>query len=312
MIDVPPGLETWFASHFETSLGSPLLAMAVVSMRDELVAEVWRHVGSGFLVQLPADHAAWTSEQRSWLATEFEPTPSPEPADALDMLQQLARSLVDDAVLTVFNVSTHDPAGVRYDFGDDVYSLRAHRFDLALERTAATAGFAIVDVDRSVAEYGGARAVEAPATYTEEASEVIAEDALVAITELGVAALSLDAEIMRLQVPAYDRRTATARVDSWHVAPGTAVERGSPLFDLTFDNLVHRLDYSAQETNRSMAVTVLAADAGRVTTVGVAPGTAVEVGQTIAAVVKVDSVESPSIEQLEEGVPPFRIGIRVK
>ena len=68
----------------------------------------------------------------------------------------------------------------------------------------------------------------------------------------------------------------------------------------------------AEDEVEGMAVTVLAAEPGRVTSLCVSPGTDVAVGQTVAVVAKDESVEPPLIDQLGEGAPPFRIGIRVK
>lgn len=313
-VEVPAGLGEWFAGHFSTAMSTDTLRLGVLSLRDELTADVWRHREHGWLVQPPDDFgASWTETEVAWLQQEFERAAPADAAGSMAALREIGGAIAGDAVLVVFNASTYDPEGVRHDFADEVFAIRAHRMNLALERVASELEFvAIVDVDRSVAEFGGARAVEAPVTYTDGAGKVIAEDALNAINELGVEGLTLDADVMRLDVPAYDRRTTAGRIDAWHVTPGTEVERGAPLFDMTFDNLIHRLDYAAQETNRSMSLTVLAADAGRVTSVAVEPGAEVSVGQTVGVVVKDASVPVRELDDLGEGVPPFRIGIRVK
>lgn len=227
-------------------------------------------------------------------------------------LRMISESLGPNAMLVAFNVSTFDPAGVRFDFTEASHSIVAHRLDLELERTADDLGAAVIDIDRIVAEIGAAGAVESPATYSEEAGVVIAEDALSAINELGVEGLVLEGDVMRLDVPTYDRRTVRGRIDEWHVTQGSEVERGTPLFDLTFDNLVHRLDYAAKETNRSMSLTVLAADKGWVADISVNAGVEVNVGQTIGVVVVDESVDPPPISALDDGMPPFRVGIRVK
>ncbi len=312
-ISVPPGLRPWFAAQFRTALSAPGPALGVLTVLDELRSDVWRHREGGFLVQPPPNRdRAWDGEQRSWLSDHFELTPAPTPADSASALTAIAAAVADDAVLAVLNVSTYDPAGVRYDFSAEVWPIRAHRLDLELERAASAAGCAVIDVDRIIAEYGGDRAVHDPGTYSGEASAVIAEEAMNAIIELGVAGLSFEGDVMRLDVPAYDRRTSLGRIDVWHVTAGSDVERGAPLFDLTFENLVHRLDYAAQETNRSMSLTVLAADSGRVASVAVADGAEVEVGQTVGVMVTDASVEPVGVDDLDGGVPPFRIGIRVK
>jgi hypothetical protein len=61
-----------------------------------------------------------------------------------------------------------------------------------------------------------------------------------------------------------------------------------------------------------MSLTVLAAESGRVGRVAVADGTEVTVGQTVGVVVKHASVDPPPVDRLDDGTPPFRIGIRVK
>jgi hypothetical protein len=313
-VNVPEGLEGWFAAQFATELPAPDLIMGVLTVRDELVAEVWRHREGGWLVQPPTGvEERWTEPQRSWLAREFEPTTTPSADESIGHLRHIADAVAGGAVLVVFNASTYDPAGVRFDFSEDVLAVRAHRLDLALERLAGEIGLAVIDVDRGIAEFGAERALESAVTYTVEASAVIAEDALRAVSQLGVDGLSLEGDVMRLDVPAYDRRTTKGRIDAWHVRPGSDVERGSPLFDLTFENIVHRLDYSAKVNNRSMSLTVLAAATGRVARVDVGVDVDVDVGQTVGVVVADAAVEAPlpSVD-LGEGVPPFRVGIRVK
>ena len=312
-VDVPLGLERWFASQFETALAGPHIALAVLSVRDELVADVWRHRDHGFVVQPPSNIAEeWTDEQRQWLNQNFDLVKRPTAQESADLLAKINEIIDDEAVLAVFNVSTCEHVGVRHDLTEEVFPIQAHRIDLALEKTAARDGFAVIDVDHSVAEYGGVKAVVAPATYTATASEAIAEDALGAINALGVQGLSLGSDVMRLDVPAYDRRTTRGRIDTWHIAPGSVVERGSPLFDVTFENLMHRLDYEAQETNRTMSITVVAAEDGLVATVDAADGTEVTVGQTVGVMVRNESVSPRRIDDVDDGIPPFRVGVQVK
>ncbi len=309
-VAVPADLRPWFAGHFVSGLKAPDVAVVVLGVRDELFADVWQHREQGWLVQPPPDlDESWSPDRRQWLHSFFTPTPRLAATASMAHLGRIGDLSAPDAVRVVFNLSTYEPV---HDCAADSYSVAAHQIDLALEEAAGEQGFAVVDVDRIVAEFGGAGAVAAPGVYRPEACAVIGEEALRVIDGLGIPGLSLESDVMRLDVPAYDRRTTEACIDAWHVAPGSTVHRGDPLFDLTFRNMMHRLDYSAQETNRMMSATVVAAESGRIAAVEVPDGTMVRVGQPVAVVAKEGVDTPPSLARLESGTPPFRTGIRLR
>jgi hypothetical protein len=162
-----------------------------------------------------------------------------------------------DTALFVFNVSTYDPADQTHAYADqgDTYAIRAHRLLVGLEKSAGDAGINVVDVDGAVAEVGGNKSVPAPGVLTGEALDFITEEAILAIDQSGALGGTLQAPVMRLVVPSFDRRTKVGTVTRWHVTAGTAVQDGDALFEVRFESRVHRYDMGKDEETRSRVQT---------------------------------------------------------
>lgn len=303
-------LRPWVRSQLSTELTSPDTVLGVLSARDELTAAVWAHRTTGALIQPPL--AGWDIEEQEWLDAHFELTSSPSVGESLEHLREIVSRLPDGAVLAVFNVTTFEPGAVLHRFTDAEYMVRAHRLDLMLERAAEELGFAVIDIDRIIAEFGGANALGSDGMFTEAAADTVAQEALDSIDQLGIDGLSLTGDVMTVNIPAYDRRTNVGHIETWRVAPGNRVERGTPLFDLRFDNIIHRVDAAAKKTNRSLQLTVVAAEEGTIASIDADPGAQVTVGEPVGVVVAHDSIVAPPLRDLGEGLPPFRVGVTVR
>ncbi len=146
--------------------------------------------------------------------------------------------------LFVLNVSTYDPNDNTHRFASepDGFAARAHRLLMDLENAAGDAGINVIDVDAAVAEVGGIDTVPERGQLTGAAVEFVTDEAVLAIDQSGALGGSIQAPVMRLVVPSFDRRTSVGSIAKWHVAPGAMVNEGDPLFDVRFESRVHRFD----------------------------------------------------------------------
>jgi hypothetical protein len=99
----------------------------------------------------------------------------------------------------------------------------------------------VVDVDRAVAELGALDHVVSPGILTQAGADYVTEEAISAVDLTGALGGSLQAPIMRVTVPAFDRRTTEGRLVTWHVAPGSHVKDGDLLFDVKFDAIAQKV-----------------------------------------------------------------------
>lgn len=92
------------------------------------------------------------------------------------------------AHILVANVSTLDPSQVVFNYHDideDPASLRAHRLDLMLIGVSHNEGISVIDVDRKIAELGGAIGVRAAFDYSQAGCETIAAEIVRVMADYG-------------------------------------------------------------------------------------------------------------------------------
>jgi hypothetical protein len=92
------------------------------------------------------------------------------------------------AHVLVANVSTLDPSQKVYNYHDidhEPVSLRAHRLDLMLVGVSHDEGISVIDVDRKIAELGGAVGVKAAFDYTTAGCETVAGEIVRVIDDYG-------------------------------------------------------------------------------------------------------------------------------
>jgi multidrug efflux pump subunit AcrA (membrane-fusion protein) len=136
---------------------------------------------------------------------------------------------------------------------------------------------------------------------------------------------SLQAPVMRLEIPPYDRRTISGILDAWYVQSGQEIKQGDKLADVSFDGLSYKVDLdSADQTGKSSALRarrrrdkfsavlvmqVLAGSDGYVYQTLIPEGTRIKVGDT-AAVITPERVDDAGA--VDDSTPTFRLGLRVK
>ena len=260
---------------------------------------------------------------------ELEGKEPPDPAESEKQLAEILELLrTDGRSVVVFNVSTFDPTDRTHRFTPgqaDPFAVRANRLIAALEHLAPAHEAGVVDVDGALAELGAADHVPSPGEFSEEAARFITEDAVLLIDETGTLSGSLQAAVMRLEVPPYDRRTVSGVLAKWHVEDGTEVSRGDPIFDISFDGLSYKVSLDASERSRKRAerraqrrrenfgavlvMQVLAGANGVLQRKLIDEGERVEVGDTAAVVTP--SLEAVSLE-IGPDAPSFRLGMTLK
>ena len=132
-----------------------------------------------------------------------------------------------------------------------------------LENAAGDAGINVIDVDAAVAEVGGIDTVPERGRLTGAAVDFVTDEAILAIDQSGALAGSIQAPVMRLVVPSFDRRTTVGSISKWHVAQGAMVSDGDPLFDVRFESRVHRFDLEEDDKSAKARKTGKSAKAAR-------------------------------------------------
>lgn len=261
----------------------------------------------------------------SLLPDVMDPEP-PAPEQTIANLTEVATILAArNTSLFVFNVSTYDPTDQTHTYvgTTDTYAIKAHRLLIGLENQAGDVGINVIDVDGAVAEVGGKKAVPAPGSLAGEALEFITEEAILAIDRSGALGGTLQAPVMRLAVPTFDRRTQVGTITHWHVAPGTAVGDGDSLFEVRFETRVHRFDMGGDEASRShtkikgrsqkadrfqvMDVTVVAGSEAYVHTILLPDGSPVTAGDVAA--VMTTTADTAATEA--DAAADFRVGAKM-
>lgn len=306
-LETPEGLRPWLIGHFEPGPFQDEPLLIVLSLSPALLDTTWRHRVHGFVVTEPETP---TDEERSWFEAQFEPSPTDTDviAQALEAIDAgLAESSTELAVL---NVSTYIPGETAHGLrpGDsEPLSLLANRLDLILERVAAKARYAVIDVDRIVAEFGAEHAVEAPGIYGDEVAAAIADEAMETISTLPAVHDSIGLDVMQLIVPRHDRRTVDGVLVRWHVSAPCEIKSGDDLFDVRFENVRARLGNSGRDSGRAMRVTVVATRDGYLRETSVETGHEIAAGSIVGVIAESADVET----SWTQGVANFPVGVKV-
>jgi hypothetical protein len=337
---------------------------------DRVVAVVERrHVGpAASLVIGDSYRSAFGGADVVVLSIEPELESSSLPADALTSYREAMGTLVplleeDGAHVVVMNGSTVVP-------GDEVHcyrvttgapasaspvgsgtlarvhdppSLTVQRLNAAVLRVAVEHGVSILDVDRVIAELGGAKHVTGLQSYSDAAGDAVCEELALILSDRGllddrsVAAPSVEgsrAWPLRLEMPKFAKRVEKGTVRKWHVGEGAAIAYGDDLLDIQVTKVTElvrlrehqHLRDSAERDDRFktrrprqvMNLRVTAAESGVLARIYAPEGTAVAVGDLLAVVTDLDiDVDadpppdgSPTLRVVAENVPLERPAVR--
>jgi len=308
---IPEGLDAWYRDMADPAEIPETTSLFVMSLADAVKAEVFRNKVTGVLVQPPSGFRdTWNDDAMTWLGEHFEPDP-PTVDNITDSLRSIAKELERvGADLVVFNTSTFVPNEKVYWFrsgAPETTSVRAARMNLVVDSLVKELDIALVDVDRIAAEIGARDAVVGPAMYTRETMESLGQEAVAMILDLEGINTMFAPDAMQLNVPRYDRRTATATLTRWHVSPDEEVAKGDLLFDLRFGNIRAQLGDSERKTDRAIDMSVVAGRAGFVDSILAPPGSELTVGERVGIITAHRGATWDDIDS----VALFPVGVRV-
>jgi hypothetical protein len=304
-IEVPDGLEGWFASMFDPIPIPDNTVLIVMSMTAALDTEYLRHSQHGFVVSAPKEIS---NDVREWLDANFEAAPLDLPA-MTKAIDDLANLNDVETEIVVYNLSTYFPEEPNYKAGDlNRASLAANQLDLVVDKAAQDTGIYVVDVDRIIAEYGAAEGVLSGHQFSDEVDSVVAEEALSLILELPGINEIFGTEVMHLGVPRYDRRTETGVLVEWHVEAPSRVEAGDSLFDVRYDDIAWKLNIDpTRKTGRSLRLSVVASRDCYLKEIVVHPGEPISAGSKVGVVTLGPDSEYGDFEHTSR----FPVGIKM-
>jgi hypothetical protein len=166
------------------------LDVLVLSAQAELTLRPWRHAASGYLVSVPPGwERSWEASAIRWFTQCFTPA---EPQNAMQLAMTLERVVA--AVkrqrgphVIVFNAASFDPDDEvhTYHYIPDTLAVMIQRINLALMQVSVRTGISIVDVDRLIAELGGARHVLRALVYSADAHRAMREEFVRVLEDIG-------------------------------------------------------------------------------------------------------------------------------
>lgn len=181
-------INTQFQSHLFDDKGD--VDVVVLSIQPECAHTLWKHRRDGYLLCPPPGwEEQWTPSQKEWFQEQFS---------SLGLLgvdqfkENFSRIIQDvkqrlDAHVIVYNGSSIDPDDhvQNYHGVEDTLALRVNKLNLALMQISTLEGVSIVDVDRIVAELGGAQHVGKAFDYSAESSQGICQEFVRVLEDIG-------------------------------------------------------------------------------------------------------------------------------
>lgn len=179
--------QDFLADQFTTPIKG--IDVALLSMASDLETTPWVHRQHGWIIEPPADwETAWSQDLKDRFTAAFEQTNPISPDTYLATMRDVIGAIREktDAHIVLYGAST---LGVElhpsYHGREDDHRLRAHRFNAAQIRLSMALGASIVDVDRLIANVGGKDHVSGPLGYDDTANDVIAEDVVYVLGDIG-------------------------------------------------------------------------------------------------------------------------------
>jgi len=164
--------------------------IVVFSLEPDINRSLWSHKKTGYFVSPPPGwEREWSPHQKQSFLDHYEPQGLVPVEGFRQDFARLVAAIKERlaAHVIVFNCFTFDPDDrVRNYFGvPDTRALRALKFNLALIDISTEEGISIVDVDRLLAELGGASHATGAFRYSARACESIRDEFFRILQDIG-------------------------------------------------------------------------------------------------------------------------------
>lgn len=179
--------DDFLAEQFSSPLGSPDLDVVILSAASDIQGPQW--AGPGGVVRCPDDfRSVWSPDVVAAFDEAFEEAPLPT-AEAYAESTRAAIAAIkaaSNAHVLLLGVSTLGvPRVTSYAGRDDDHRLRAHRVNAVQLRLSMELGVSVIDVDRVVANYGGAGQVDGPFGYSPAVASAICDEIASVLADIG-------------------------------------------------------------------------------------------------------------------------------
>ena len=181
--------EAFLQAQFSTSIADPTFDVVLLSAASDLAAAHWVHRTHGWIISPPADwRTEWSPELRTRIESEFEESgllgADDYTAAVRDVIGRV-RETSEAHILLVGASTIGEDLALTYHDRDDDHRLRSHRVNTAQIRLSMALGVSVIDVDRVIANVGGAGEVHGPLDYSDTAVTAICEELTYVIGDIG-------------------------------------------------------------------------------------------------------------------------------
>lgn len=178
----------FLTEQFSTPLGDADVDVVILSAASDVQAT--HRVGpDGAIVRPPADYTTvWPTEAAAALDRAFHEVPLLTGEEYVNATREAIAAIKErsGAHVLLLGVSTlGGPRHISYAGIEDDHRLRAHRINAAQIRLSMELGVSVIDVDRVVANYGGAGQVPEPFAYSEPLVRAICDEIAFVLGDIG-------------------------------------------------------------------------------------------------------------------------------
>ncbi|AVH63798.1 class I SAM-dependent methyltransferase [Nostoc sp. 'Peltigera membranacea cyanobiont' N6] len=183
-------LETLLTEQSPTSLLAADIDIIVFSTQAEITKNLWQHSQTGYLINILEDWEQQLSEaEKQEFQQHFSPTGLLSVEQSQANFSQLIQLLKEKtgAYIICYNCCDFDPSDrtTNYHNIGETLRLRIQKLNLALLKLSMQEGISLIDVESLLAELGAAQHVTRGLDYSPEAYQVICQEFLRVITDVG-------------------------------------------------------------------------------------------------------------------------------
>lgn len=183
-------LETLLIGQSPNFLVAVDIDIIVFSTQVEITKNLWKHHETGYLIDIPEDWEQQLSEaEKQEFQQHFSPTGLLSTEQSQANFSQLIQLLKEKtgAYIICYNCCDFDPSDrtTNYHNIGETLRLRIQKLNLALLKLSMQEGISLIDVESLLAELGAAQHVTRGLDYSPEAYQVICQEFLRVITDVG-------------------------------------------------------------------------------------------------------------------------------